>query len=245
MIPPLFIDTFEPVQIEQLLAQSVQVTRTSLVNLGLADYCWIACDGHKIQIERKQINEILADIDGVEEQLTREFPNADESMLLVEGLYEASDRATPQIQTFRHVKDKAILVPSRTYDFSYGRYQSWKSSIDKCGITIVETSDYRATAITIVALFKNSLDPDRRTMKRYIKEKIFLEEKNPQVAAMIALGSAYKVEIGEKKAKALIARYKTVWAVLQQDPEELAETEYVGKGTARKLLEAVGRRDID
>ena len=244
-LPQLFIDTFEPIEIEALMKPAANVIRASLNSLGFADYMWDSFnDGHRVQIERKQIDEILQDLDAVEEQLEREYPKAEENYLLIEGFCEPLSELKNEIQIFKKSRDGKVMVAGRKYGYSYSRWQAWQHKMDKCGVTVVTTSDYIATAITVVALYKATQDPRVVNFRRYIKEKVHLEEYNPQVAALIALGSAFKVEIGEKKAKALIERYYTVWAVLNQDVDSLADTQYVGKGTARKLLESIGRVDV-
>ena len=85
----IMLDRFEPVEIENLIAQSVDVIRTGLNGQGIADYMWFCCDGHRIQVERKQTGELLASMDNVEEQLQRELQNGiEETILLIEGVCE-------------------------------------------------------------------------------------------------------------------------------------------------------------
>ena len=236
----LFIDTFEPVQIEKLVGQSIPVSRTTLNGHGLADYVWNAIDGHVIQVERKQIDEILSDMDRVEEQLRREMVNAVETILLYEGTFEPipAHKGKSACQSFRKAKDGKIMVVGHKYNVSYIGVQAWFSQLDKAGITIVNTIDYIATAFTLVALYNNSKKEEHTTFKRYIKPKIYPTPFNPQVETLMSIKG---VELGEKKALALISRYGTVWQVLHQDAEELAQTEGVGIKIAKDLLKAIGR----
>ena len=65
----IMLDRFEPIEVENLIAQSIPVNRMGLNGQGIADYMWFAVDGHRIQVERKQTDELLSSIDNVEEQL--------------------------------------------------------------------------------------------------------------------------------------------------------------------------------
>ena len=81
----VYVDIFEPEQIQYLVNQVTETQRTGLNGQGLADYVWVAVDGHQVQIERKQIDEVLSGMDKVEEQLSRELSNGvDETILLIE-----------------------------------------------------------------------------------------------------------------------------------------------------------------
>ena len=85
----VMVDIYEPEEVEAILKQVVPTIRMSLNHSedGYGDYLWFACDGHRIQIERKQVGEILSDLDAVEEQLGREINNGvEETILLIEGV---------------------------------------------------------------------------------------------------------------------------------------------------------------
>ncbi|KKK90558.1 hypothetical protein LCGC14_2721820, partial [marine sediment metagenome] len=87
----IIVDNHEPKEIEYLIAQSVptMMPQPGLNSQGFADYMWFCCDGHRIQVERKQTNEVLGGMDQVEEQLRRELDNGvEETILLIEGVCE-------------------------------------------------------------------------------------------------------------------------------------------------------------
>lgn len=235
----LWIDTFEPNEIEALLSTSTDTERKSLEPLGMADYMFFACDGHTIQIERKQAGELLSGIEHVEEQLRRELPNADETILLWEGIIDPifAQRGANCVAYHKSAKSD-IFVGGRPYNQNYMGLQAWFSQLDKCGVTVINTTSMIASALTILSLYNSAQKTEHTTFKRYIKDKIHVETFNPQVISLMGIEGAM---IGEVKAKALIKRYGTVWAVLSQSPEELAKTENMGISTARKLLSAVGR----
>ncbi|KKN74173.1 hypothetical protein LCGC14_0392590 [marine sediment metagenome] len=239
----ILLDVFEPDQIELLIRQSTPVERISLNAKGIADYFFYACDGHRIQIERKQTDEVLGGMDKVEEQLRRELDNGvEETILLVEGVCEPVFGLKIATQTWRKAKGKNILVPGRTYNCSYTGYKAWQNQLDKAGVTIVETFDYTATAMTIVALFQNAQKSEHKTLRRYIKDRIYIESYNPHVLTLMGIKNG---GVGEEAGKALIDRYGTAHYTLMQSLDELAETlvgeKKFGIKRAGKLLKAFGR----
>jgi len=244
----IFRDIFEPDQIHELVAQSIPVIKQDLNHaLGIADYMWFACDGHRIQVERKQMDEILSDMDSVEELLGRELSNGiEETILLYEGDCEPIPGVKSATQSWRLAKSGKIMVPSRRYNVSYTGLQAWLYQLDKAGVTIVHTSHYMATAMTLVAMYKSSQETVHTTLRRYIKEHIRVPSKNPHVLTLMGIKGA---NLGEAKATALIERYGTVWYMLGQDAVDLAETlvgeeghqKRLGRATVDKLFKAVGR----
>src|SRR3990167_6964107 len=128
----ILLDTMEPIQIENLINQSVPATRTSLNHNHYADYLWFSCDGHRIQVERKQTSEVLGGMDNVEEQLQRELQNGvEETILLVEGICEPVFGLKIATQTWCKARNKNVLVPDRTYNCSYTGYKAWQNQLDK------------------------------------------------------------------------------------------------------------------
>src|SRR3990167_6405138 len=88
IIMTMMIDEFEPVQIEALLKQSVEVIRTSLNHSGFADYVWTTFDNQTEQVERKQTPEILSKLEEVEYQLLGHLQKCKQTILLIEGVAE-------------------------------------------------------------------------------------------------------------------------------------------------------------
>ena len=241
----IMVDTFEPIQIEELVSQSVPTQRMTLNHgpMGIADYMWFCVDGHRIQVERKQIDEILSGMDKVEEQLRRELGNEiEETILLYEGTCEPIPGLKMAVQSWKLAKKGKIMVPSHKYNTSYGGFQAWLSQLDKAGITIVHTCHYIGTAHTLVALYNNSQKLEHTTLKRYIKEKIRIDPYNEHVISLMGIKGA---NIGEEIGRALIDRFGTVWYTLSQDVESLAETivgsKTLGINRAKRIHRAIGR----
>ena len=245
----IFIDTFEPRDIELLVSQVVPVTRMTLNHgpHGYADYLWLAHDGHRIQVERKQMDEILSDMDGVEELLSRELSNGvEETILLYEGTCEPIPGIHNCLQTWKLGKGGNVMIHGHKYQKSYKGLQAWFYQLDKAGVTVVHTPHYIATASALTAMYDSSQDPKHQTLQRYIKPHIQVASKNPHIMTLMGIQG---VQLGEARAKALIDRYGTVWYVLTRTAEDLAETligeeggkqKRLGIVTAKKLLESVG-----
>ena len=248
-------DIFEPVQVKELLEQVTPVSIVPLNSQGLADYHWASVDGHTIQVERKQIDEILSDINHVEEQLGREITRADETILVWEGSYEPIAGLQPCCQSWRKSNRSDVMVPSRKYKLSYSMIQAWFYQLDKCGISSFNTSDYKATAIALGAWYNSSQVREHTTLHRYIKDHVNLksamkqsnthtepETINPNIYNLMALKGA---GVGEVTARALIDKFGTFYYTISQDIPELAETiignKRFGETSARRLLKSVGR----
>jgi len=183
-------------------------------------------------------------MDTVEEQLQRELQNeVEETILLVEGVCEPIFGLKIATQTWHRARDKNILIPGRVYNCSYTGYKAWQNQLDKAGVTVVETFDYTATAMTLVALYQNSQKEEHQTLRRYIKDRIYIESKNPHVLSLMGLKGA---GLGEERAKAIINRYGSFWYALNQEPEDLAETlvgeKRLGMKVVEKLFNAIGRK---
>lgn len=238
----LLQDVFEPIQVKELMEQSIPVSIVPLNSMGYADYQWVDVLHLTNQVERKQIDEVLSDIDGVEGQLRKEITKADRTYLLYEGTFEPVAGLRQACQSWKKMKGRNLMVPSRRYNVSYAGVMAWFDQLDRAGITIVNTCDYVGTAMTLVALYNNSQKVEHTTLKRYIKERIYPKPHNPHIETLMGIKG---VNLGEAKAKALVERFGTVWYILNQSVESLAETlvgdKRLGEVVAKKLLEAVGR----
>ena len=92
--------------------------------------------------------------------------------------------------------------------------------------------------MALVELYHFYQKKEHTTLQRYIKTKIYPKPFNPHVETLMGIRG---VNLGEKRAKALIEEFGTVWMVLLQEPEDLAKVEGIGPITAKRLLEAIGR----
>ena len=138
-------------------------------------------------------------------------------------------------------KNRKYFYIDREYEHTgYASWLSWLYQLDKAVITHYCTPDLNGTAALLVALYKNAQKLEHTTLNRYIKEKIYIEEKNPQVRNLMGLQG---VNIGEVRAKALIDRFGSLWGVMLASVEELVEVDGIGKKLAVDILRSVGRRN--
>ena len=234
---PLLIDVFEPISdIVPLLKQSISVEVDNLNSRGFADYFLNAFDLHTIQFERKQNGELLGDMDGVENQLKKQYSMADESYLIIEGFIIPSPKGCIALKPSKNLK---FFIAEREYRVNYAGLVAWKYQLDKAGITVVETPHLAGTASLLVAIYKSAQESEHSTLRRYIKEKIYIPGENPYIKSLMGIVGA---NLGEKRATALIDAFGTMWRVLLAEEEELCQVEGIGRGVARSLLKAVGRQ---
>lgn len=238
----IIVDVHEPHTIEDLIAQSLPTARMSLNTKGYADYLWHDVLGLVNQVERKQIDEILSSIDAVEEQLRREINRADRTYLLCEGTFEALAGNKVGCQSFRKAKGGTIMVPGHKYNISYSGVQAWFDQLDRAGITIINTIDYKATAMVLVALYNNHQKIEHTTLQRYIKQRVYPKPFNPYVETLMGIKGGY---VGADIAQSIIDKYVTPWCAFQQSAEQLAETmigkKRLGLARAKKILKSVGK----
>jgi hypothetical protein len=241
----LLVDINEPDRILLWLQQGVPAKKAVLNIKGFADYMWVDCNNNLCQVERKQWAELLSNVDGVEAQLRRYMPNTTEIHLLVEGVAEPTATG---IDCYHKSKGKPYYhnnwsfgKEGRAQPGAYSKVQAWFWQLDKCGVTVHETSCEMATAYAIAAWYKNSQKEEHTTLNRYYKERVVLEHHNPDVASLMGLEGA---GLGEVKAKLLIQVFGSFWGVMTADIERVAELPGFGVVTAKKLFRAIGRPDI-
>jgi hypothetical protein len=236
---PLLIDSNESYEHEAALRACVPVERVPLNVHNYADYLWYDWNNLRIQVEHKQIGEILGGLNHVEEQLSRQLPMADRNYLCWTGEFEPVSNNS--CQEFRsHGK---VYVPGKIYRSSFTGVMAWFDQLDQCGVTVAHVSNEKDLAMWLVAMYQShQVSPDgHHTLKRYIKDKIQTESKNPHVHALLAIGKTNRCGLGEDAAIALVDRFCTLWQIANQEPASLAQTDGVSLNVAKKLLTALGR----
>lgn len=242
MSQPLFVDVFEPENIRMYLQQGMPpglVIQTHINASGYADYMWLDVLGKRRCWERKQVSELLSDIDGVEEQLRHELVTCDELTLVVENPY----MATPDgIQTFvlrRKAGGSGLFMPGRAFEKQPAlgaRYETWKCGVRAAGINVVETGSAEGTAWAILAAYRYSQVAEHTTMKRYVQGHEPPWSENPHIDNLCRLKG---IRVGEKTAKALVEAFGTLWGVISAPKSGLVSV--MGKKDAETLLRMVGR----
>lgn len=248
-------DTAEPEALIKYIQQSVAVTVTSLNQNSIADYQFTAIDGHSVQVNRTQAGELLGDIDSFEDELRRYYHSADETFAIIEGIispYKLSTIRTTANISLRamappgslyayRVSDTGFIVTERAYDISNKMFKAWLLQIDKAGITVYHTINYVDTAAALVAFYTNLQKTEHTTLQRYIKPKIQVRDLNPHVQALINLSQAYKLDIGEVKATAIMEEFGDLFNVMIANGDDLGKVKGIGKKTIDGLFEKIGR----
>ena len=237
---------FEPDLIFNLLKQSIEVYRQDMVKIGYPDYVWFAHDGHRIGVERKQWQEILSDLDHVEEQLRREMVATEETVLLIEGVTEATawgmDIYTKSATKPYFILHRSYGTPKYPQPGLYHRIQSWLWQLNQAGISTYRTVNSRDTASALVAWYKSSQKLEHTTLQRYIKPRVNPKAFDPAVLTLMGIAG---VELGEVRAKALIDYFGSVWDVLNAPISMLMDVEGIVLGLAMKLVNAIGRDYVE
>lgn len=238
----ILVDLWEPDHIFNLLEQSIECQRQNLVQDGFADYLWLCHDGHRCQIERKQWGEILSDPDHVEEQLRREMVATEETVLLVEGVAEATPWG---MDTYTKSDNKPYYRLQHSYGTHrhpqsglYHRVQSWFWQLDKAGISVYRTVNWQDTASSLVSWYKSSQKEEHTTLRRYIKPRINPKPFDQAVLTLMGIGG---IRLGEVRAKALIDHFGSVWNVVSAPISKLTQVPGIGNKIAQELITAIGR----
>jgi hypothetical protein len=254
----LLIDTHEPTDIEELLKQSVPVSRAPLNQTGMSDFYFGGADNRTRQFSRKQAGELLSSIDEAERQLRDYYPYADENYQLIEGIISpvpitkkhksfstVSTRmsAKPNTLFSYSVANNGFIYGERAHEVSESLLQAWLFRLQSVGIGIIWTTNYISTATTLATIYKNCQKPpeEHSTLQRYIKPRIVIQKFNPFVLALMSLSSAYKIGIGEDKALAISEDYGSILDLAMSNVDELCQIPGIGKKVAKKLLQAIGR----
>jgi hypothetical protein len=234
------IDHSEPIQIEALIKQSSPESfRVPLNAHGFADYAWQDYYGRTEHAERKAVEQLLSDFDEAERDLRKYRDNAPHLMLIVEGVVEPMSGGG--IRTFALSQDGRYYRPRRDFKTNWERLEGWLIGMEEAGITVWRTSSWQHTARSLVLWERHALSPEHSTLQRYLKPSVRFNP-DPQVESLMGLQNA---RIGPETAKKLIEVFGTMWDVLRQEPQALADlTPGVGLQSAKRILKSAGRKDI-
>ena len=256
----LLVDLHEPDNIVKLLKQSTPVTVTNLNGLHMSDFFFGNYDGKRFQFSRKQAGELVGNIDEAEDQLRDYYNQADENFQIIEGIispvrlhgFPISDHspASSKVST-RDLGDKLYcyqVQPSghieRGHSFSainISILHAWIHRLAQAGIVTYYTLNWIDTAKLLSIIYRNEQKPpeEHHTLKRIIKPRIYIKDADPFVKALLFVGSAYKLQIGETRAKALADRFVNLFDLAMSSVEEITEVEGIGKTVAKKILNAL------
>ena len=256
----ILVDVSEPRDIIELIRQSgIEVEVMPLNQSNRSDFYFGTEDGHSLQFSCKQTGELLSDIDEAEAQIRKYYANADENYPVVEGLLspyplsvkqrkgtKVTTRPTTSINrvfTYK-VEDTGWVHGEHVCNGRMSMLYAWLHRLDKAGVTTYWTVNSTETARLLVAIYKNRQKPDEEhtTLQRYIRPRIAIKSHYPMVEALMGLSHAYRLQIGEEKACALMEYYPDILSIAMAQPEELMGVGGIGKGIAVNLLKALGRK---
>jgi len=266
----ILVDDNEPENIIRLLRQSVATVVSPLNRVHRSDYFFANYEGKTMQFSRKQAGELVGNIDEAEDQLVDYYNNADYNFQIVEGIItplpikgiEIRDHSAAK-GSVRDLGNKLFCYQvqpngyiERGHSFSAindSALYAWEHRLAMAGIPTYYTTNWVSTARLLVAIYRNEQKPpeEHTTLTRVIKPKFRVrEDKNMSeedkkdfrlMKAIMFLSDAYKLGIGEKKARAISARYVNLLDLAMADVSEIAECEGIGNTIARKILTALGR----
>lgn len=257
----ILIDEFEPDGIVKLIRQSVPNTVVTPLNRQhRSDYFFGNYEGKTFQFSRKQAAELVGGIDIAEAQLADYYPNADFNFQIIEGVitplplhgYEVRDHSLPH-GSARELGNRLFtytIQPNgkieRGHSFStihQAVLYAWEHRLWMAGIPTIYTINWVETARRLITIYRNEQKPpeEHQTLQRVIRPKIYLKEPETLVKALMYMSDAYKLGIGEKKARAIADKFVNLLDIALADVSDIAQCEGVGNTIARKLLTALGR----
>lgn len=232
----MLIDTYEPTNIERLIAQSLFTARGPLNNNGMSDYAWYTWQYELEQAERKQISELLGTIDEVEYQLGRQLMDAPDTLLNQYLIIEGIAQGIPEgIQTWKMHDNQNYYRKSTRFKLSMTRYEAYLIALSRAGVVVIKTESWEDTATVLVQLEK-SAQYESNILNRHLKIRPDFRP-NPYVEQLMGIK-----DIGPELAVKLIEIFNTPWKIYSTLPQVIAD--YVpgmGLKGATDLLRKIGK----
>lgn len=231
------VDEFEPLQIEAIIKQAIPDTvRAPLNRYQIADYAWKeVINGELEQQERKQVSEIMADMESVEYQLLRYLQTSSNLTLIVEGILEPEATGC---RVFQLTPNGRYFRGGYRYKTPYKKYEAWLIGLERQGVNVWRTASWVGTAHALVLWYQSAQREEHTTLNRHIKPKPDFHP-DPHVMTLMNISRA---NLGPELAERLIKVFETPWKVMQQPPEIISEyIDGIGIGKAKQILQAFGR----
>ena len=240
----ILVDVHEPDEMVRLLSQALETKQEPLNEWGWSDYVLTTRFG-TYQFSRKQMGELMGDVDNAEKQLVAESRNCENTSLLAEGVIVPTALGC---DVYAQSLDKPYFrmvhsygTESRPRPGAYTGLYAWFWQLEKCGVVTYFTNNLLGSARALVAFHNSAEKSEHQTMHRYLRQRPPVWEPNPQVEALWGLVHPLKVGWGVEKCEKLVQHFGSVGKVLWAAPEEVAEVLGIKVESAamRKWLELI------
>ncbi len=130
---------------------------------------------------------------------------------------------------------------------------AWTHRLAEAGIVTYYTTNWVGTARLLSAIYRNEQKPpeNHSTLQRIIKPQFHIKTEADMtdeariqfrfMKSLLFLSSAYHLGIGEKKARAIAAKFCNILDIATASVSELTDVEGVGERMAIKILSSLGR----
>jgi len=232
-------DVYEPEYMERLLRGFMQVGRQNLVLQHLLDYFWFAFDGHSITMERKELSDLLGNLNRLEKQLRVATNHADEVGLIVEGVPVPLEGG--EIGIYHLGKSGKYLRQAKISGVKYASVMAYIWQLRRtANITTYWTTTIYATAWALKVFVENSQKPESSLLQHYVRTRAIKWKSNPMVETIMGVKDEQGAVVGEKKAIELVEQIGSLWDIIHLSPEAIAAVcNGIATGTARRLIDAV------
>ena len=235
----IVVDVYEPDYMNQLLSAFMQVQKQNLVQQELCDYFWFAGDGHSITMERKEINDLLANFDRLEAQLRKATNHANEVGLIVEGIPVPLEGG--ELAIYEQGKNEKYLHRTKINGTKFVRMSGYLLDLKRtANITTYFTTTIKGTAWMLKTMVENSQKPSTDIMQHYVRTRQIKWQSNPVIETIMAIKDKDGYVVGEKKAQLLYENIGSLWDIIHMPPEEINYAcGGIGLATAKRLINAV------
>jgi hypothetical protein len=244
--PVLVMDVFEGKakgeNIEKELSKYLTIVRQNLVPLGLGDYFWVGVDSLRYTLEHKTARELLSDMGNrLDTQLRKNTQNADDVGLIWNGIITPTRNGKGCYPWSVSKTDSSVMVRGKASPHSYQEVIGYIWSLEHNGISVYNVPDWRTMCRAIAEFVYNTLKPDHKTLRRYVKTKpIVLDPDVPEIdkTYIKTLMGISGARIGEITAKKILKAHKTPFNYMVS---EIGDKPEISEALYRNTMRGIGR----
>lgn len=219
----------------------------TIQRLDCADYAFLDRSNNAVGIERAMIADLVGKLRSgrLEEQLSRCSYAYKTTILMVEGIWDAGESGG-MLTLYRYGgcfhTNKGVngYHPNHTYPTTrYNDLVALLVRLSELGVELIQTPTLQCSLEAISTIYIQRTKPEEsHTLFKKIRQlqmPVKLSD-NPAIPKLLALCP----RLSEKTAIELIAKYDSIWGVLNAPDKELQEVHGFGKVLAQRLKESVG-----